>query len=238
MTRDTRKARSAARLNRNSTDLSATLDQLVRLAAPKHQERPARDEDGEEITIEAEDADSIRRHLLLFAECYFLLATKKERVGRQRKLADFDSTEQNLRSAINEIRAAAKHVDRLNSSLFVKIRYIFAQAQVIEGANPMESVERLPDSLRKYADWIEAGIQEGKDSPFARKPRERAKYLLIVWAGLANYALLSRFLDQFAKSKGIELTKRQEVELGEEALRKFAARHGNVLGQSSKRKKP
>lgn len=206
---------------------STVLEKLVqRAASVLGHARTTRGKDGNEITIEPETEESIKCFLLRYAGDYLDLTGKKEKVGRERNLADFDCTETSLESVVNEIKAAAKHIERLNNSLFVKTRRTLAEAQGDEGINRFLYTYSLPESLRDYADLIKEGIDEGKDSPFRTKQRDDAKYQLIYWAGTANYALLSQFLEEMAQSKGIKLTDPQRAAIGEEALRKFADRHG------------
>ena len=105
--------------------------------------------------------------------------------------------------------------------------------QAPEDSNSLYWTDTLAPSLREYAAQIEDYLDESKQNPFRTRNRDRIKRALIDWAGDKNFSLLSRLLEQFALSKQIELTDRQQAELGEEALRKFATRH--ALTGSKKR---
>jgi hypothetical protein len=225
-------------------DMEKALSKLVEKIVDQNPKRTFIDEeDGEEVTVEAEDPADLRNRLLGLADTYFLLGpTQQDRQRKTRskpKLADFGETLEQVERWLREIRNTAKSIERLNHSFPFRIRRILAEAphgdetpDTTEARDPQLAMfDKLPEYLADYADCVKTLISAAKTDRFRKSQRSRIKRLLINEAGNGNYALLSTLLERYAEWKGIDLSPKEVAAIGEEALRKFAARTtDNIFG--------
>jgi hypothetical protein len=214
-------------------DMEKALSKLVSKIAGHSRERTFTDDDGEEITVAAEDPDTIKQTLLDLTELYFS-ASEKEKAGgkratrRKRKLADFGETEERVKAMLDEIGIAATSIKTLNACLPIKIYRAFTEAGPEAGEkgktqDRQVNADDLPGYLEQYVKDIDQLLSNGKSDRLRNQRRKKIKRLLISWAGDAHYELLSDFLEQYAESKGIELSKTERSAISNEALRKFAS---------------